>query len=105
MGAVLRIETKMKNSKTKFVGRSWVLTAVVFGAGLLNASRGYSEEAKPAPPAAAAKADAPAKVEATEAAAKGAVEKASTATEKSSEKAGPPATKAAETAPATPAIR
>ena len=46
MCAVWRIEMKMKNSNTKFVGRWWVLTAVVFGGGLLNASRSYSQEAK-----------------------------------------------------------
>ena len=56
-----RIEMKMKNSKSKFVGHWWVLTAVVFGAGLLRRVASYGQEAKPAPPAAAAKSDAPAK--------------------------------------------
>ena len=94
---------KMKNSKTKFVGRWWVLTAVVFGVGLLNASRGYSEEAKPAPPAAAAKADAPAKAEVTDPAAKDAAKKASAEVEKPSDKAAAPPTKATESAPVSPA--
>src|SRR6187401_533254 len=101
-GAVWRIETKMKNSKTKFVVRWWVLTAVVFGAGLLNASRGYGEEAKPAPPAAAAKAETPAKSDAADPAKEDASKKAAAEVEKPSDKAAAPAATAAPSAEAAP---
>jgi hypothetical protein len=43
--AVWRIEMKMKNSKSKFVGHWLVLTALVFGARLVDAPRSYGEEA------------------------------------------------------------
>lgn len=92
----------MKNSNTKFIGCEWVLTAVVIGACLLNASHVYSQETKTAPPAAATKSDAPPKSTATDAAPKDA--KAETATtERPSEKATAPATKATETPPVSPA--
>jgi SecD/SecF fusion protein len=96
---------KMKNSNTKFVGRWWVLTAVVIGAGLLNAAHSYGEDAKSAPPAATEKADASAKSATTDAAPKDAAKSGTAAAEKSSEKAAAPAAKTTETAPAAPATK
>jgi SecD/SecF fusion protein len=99
---------KMKNSNTKFVGRWWVLAAVLIGAGFLNASHSYGEDAKLAPPAAAEKADASAKSATTATtpdAPKDAAKNETAAAEKSSEKAAAPAAKATETAPAAPAIK
>ncbi len=94
---------KMKNCNMKFVGRSWVLTAVVFCAGLLNAARSNGQEAQPAPPAskadASAKADAPAKSAAADDATK---KNAAATVEKPPEKAAAPPTKATETVPVSP---
>jgi SecD/SecF fusion protein len=95
---------KMKNSNTKSIGHWWVFVAVVIGAGLLNPSRSYGEDAKSTPPAAAEKADAAAKSATADAATKDAAKNEAAATEKSSEKASASATKA-ETAPAAPAIK
>jgi SecD/SecF fusion protein len=92
----------MKNNNTKFVGRCGVFAAVVIGAALLNASHGYGQDTKTAPPATAAKSDAPAK-SATAEVTKDAAKSAPAAAEKSAEKSEAPATTATGAAPASPA--
>src|SRR3954451_2276750 len=93
---------KMKKNNTKFVGRWRAFAAVVIGAGLLNASPGFGQDTKTAPPATAAKSDAPA-TPATVEATKDAAKTAPAAAEKSAEKAEAPAKKATEPVPASPA--
>src|SRR3954470_17696678 len=95
---------KMKNSNTNFVRRWCVFIAVVIGAGLLNGSPSYAEDAKLAPSATAQKADASAKFAPTNAAAKEDA-KHEAATENLSLKATEPAEKATETAPAASAFK
>src|SRR6187455_2631327 len=91
---------KMKNHKTKFVRRWSIWTAVAIGAFLLNAPQSFADEAKSAPPAAAAKSDAADKSTPLEPAAKETDKNVTTAAEKPAEKASAPVTKPTETAPA-----
>src|SRR5690349_18743479 len=93
----------MNKRQTKFFGYWLVLMAVVACAAPFGLSSGFAQEQKSTPPAAAAKADTPAKAEAAEkstpAESKDAAKSTATATEKPAEKSTAPATPAATTPP------
>jgi SecD/SecF fusion protein len=93
---------KMKNHKTKFIGRWSIWTAVVIGVALLNRSQSFADEAKSAPPAAAATSDAADKSTPTEPATKGADKNVTAAAEKPADKAAAPAATSAPPADKAP---